>query len=334
MIALLDDFYPLPTDLKAKADSIHIRCDDEIEQVALEAASTAFLSFIKGLKGKIADDFRSINSTFLIFLDHVKELERTLTTEFAGGSRIKDIEQFEMRVNSEMGSIADSFNVYVTIDEVKKTVLEKLKKIKQLLSKRKQEEMRRTKKSQDNINRLRKRISQAEQEALEMSRKAKKFQVAATKDGLTGLYNRKAFDGRIEVAMEAFDDGGTPFSLLLFDVDGFKSINDTFGHVAGDKVLKEIAECLKETFRKDDFIARYGGDEFAVVVEDLSEEMAQERIQRFRETFKKKRFLSHVHGDVQVSVTAGIAMAVEGESPEDLIHRADMTMYAAKKEKD
>jgi diguanylate cyclase (GGDEF)-like protein len=87
-----------------------------------------------------------------------------------------------------------------------------------------------------------------------------------------------AFDTNITDSLKAFSKEQGPFSLVLFDVDKFKWINDTLGHVAGDKVLQKVAQCLKETFRKDDFIARYGGDEFAVVIEGLNEEMAREKI--------------------------------------------------------
>ena len=116
-------------------------------------------------------------------------------------------------------------------------------------------------------------------------------------------------------------------------MDDFKDINDTFVHVAGDKVLKKVADRLRETFRKDDFIARYGGDEFAVLIVTLSEEMAQQNIRIFKENFRKKKFFSQKGGDIKVDVTAGIAIAQAGERAEDLIHRADMAMYDLKKKK-
>jgi len=331
MVALLDDFYPATDKLQTKADSINLKCHKEMAQNELEDATASFLSFITGLKGKISEDFRYINNTFLMLLEHVKELEKTLTSEFGGDERIKEIEQFEIKVNKEVGSIADSFNIHATIDAIKSAVIDKLTKVKQLVSRRKKEEIRKAKKAQENIDKLNKKIAEAEKDALVMSKKAEHFQSAATKDGLTGLYNRMAFDTNITDSLKAFSKEQGPFSLVLFDVDKFKWINDTLGHVAGDKVLQKVAQCLKETFRKDDFIARYGGDEFAVVIEGLNEEMAREKILKFRESFSKKRFFAKNIGDVKVSVSAGITMAMEGDSPDDLIHRADMNMYEVKK---
>ena len=137
VVALVDDFYPTTGELKAKADSIDINCQEETAQMDLEGPATAFLSYIRGLKGKISEDFGYINNTFITLLDNVKELEKTLTSEFAQDVTLKEIEKFETKVNTEVGSISDSFNIYTTIDEIKSAVVEKLKKIKHLLALRK-----------------------------------------------------------------------------------------------------------------------------------------------------------------------------------------------------
>lgn len=331
--ALLDDFYPLTSELKAQADAIRIDCHADAAQIELENATTDYLSFINGLKNKIAKDFKYINNTFIMFLEQIKQLETVLTGEFDGDVRQKDFEQFEMKVNNEVGSIVDAFNIHDSIDEVKSAVVEKLKKIKSLLSQRKEKEIKRLRKAKKNISRLKKRIVEAELGAKEMTKKAKHFQKAAVEDGLTGLYNRKAFDLRLHDAQKAFNADGEPFAVVLFDVDKFKWINDTFGHVSGDKVLKKVAQCLQETFRKNDFIARFGGDEFAVIIEGLSAEMARKRIAKFQESFRKKRFVSRSSGNIDVTLSAGIAQSVAGEVAENIVDRADRDMYTFKKNK-
>jgi diguanylate cyclase len=333
VVALVDDFYPTTGELKAKADSIDINCPEETAEMDLEGPSTAFLSYIRGLKSKISEDFRYINNTFLTLLDHVKELERTLTSEFDQGVTLKKIEQFETKVNTEVGSIADSFNIHTTIDEIKSAVVEKLKKIKHLMALRKKEEVQKAQKAQENINKLKQKIVKTEKDARAMAKKVDYFQTAATKDGLTGLYNRTALDLRIDEALKMFHKEGETVSLILFDVDNFKWINDTLGHVAGDKILQKVAQCLKEAFRKGDFIARYGGDEFAVVIEGLDMDIAKKKILDFNDLFSKKRFFSHSVGDVNVTVSAGITMSKKGDNVEDFINRADKNMYESKKKK-
>ena len=140
-------------------------------------------------------------------------------------------------------------------------------------------EMEKAKAAKEHMKRLQKRITEAEKQAREMFKKAEELKTVAMKDGLTGLYNRKAFELRIERSLERMRDTGEPFSLIMFDVDGFKSINDTFGHVAGDKVLKKLGECLKGSFREDDFVARYGGDEFTLFFKDIDGEMLKLKLE-------------------------------------------------------
>jgi diguanylate cyclase (GGDEF)-like protein len=333
VVALVDDFYPTTGELKAKADSIDIDCQEETAQMDLEGPATAFLSYIKGLKSKISEDFGYINNTFITLLDNVKELEKTLTSEFGQDVTLKEIEKFETKVNIEVGSISDSFNIYTTIDEIKSAVVEKLKKIKHLLALRKKEEVQKAQKAQENIKKLKQKIVKTEKDARAMAKKVDFFQTAATTDGLTGLYNRNAFDLRINKALKMFHEEGQTVSLILFDVDNFKWINDTLGHVAGDKILQKVAQCLKEAFRKGDFIARYGGDEFAAVIEKLDMDIAQKKILDFNDLFGKKRFFSHSVGDVNVTVSAGITMSKEGDNVEDFINRADKNMYESKKKK-
>lgn len=333
VVALVDDFYPTTGELKAKADSIDINCQEETAQMDLEGPATAFLSYIRGLKSKISEDFRYINNTFLTLLDHVKELEKTLTSEFGQDVRLKEIEQFETKVNTEVGSIANSFNIHTTIDEIKSAVVGKLEKIKHLMALRKKEDVEKAQKAQENINKLKQKIAKTEKDARAMAKKVDYFQTAATTDGLTGLYNRNAFDQRINEALKMFHEEGQTVSLILFDVDNFKWINDTLGHVAGDKILQKVAQCLKEAFRKGDFMARYGGDEFAAVIEGLDMDIAQKKILDFNDLFSKKRFFSHSIGDVNVTVSAGITMSKEGDNVEDFINRADKNMYESKKKK-
>ena len=231
-----------------------------------------------------------------------------------------------------MGSIVNSFDIHARISEIRSTVVGKLSNIKRLVAKRKKEEVKRSDRAKEGLDKLKKQIVNAERHARKMSKKAEHFRKAAKKDGLTGLHNRSAFDERLRDGLELFNSGGGSFLIVLFDVDNFKAINDMFGHVAGDKVLKIVARTLTESFRKDDFIARYGGDEFVVILEGLSEEMAYERTEKFTKNFSEKRFTSAMAGkDIKINISAGIALADAGEGPDQLIRRADLAMYDSKK---
>jgi diguanylate cyclase len=334
LTAILDDFYPMTDEMIETAEKIGIECKGDITQIELKAPSEDLLNFLQRIKIKISEDFKDINAVFLVLLDQVKEIEKTISTEFDGERTLKEVEYFEMKINKEVGSIAESFNVQATINEVKKVVLNKLERIKSLVTKKKNEEIERNQIARASIAKLTKRINEVENRAQQMSEKAALFQEAAMKDGPTGLFSRSAFDHKVGEALGAFIEKGTKFSIILFDVDKLKSINDILGHVAGDKVLKKVAECLMETFRKNDFIARYGGDEFVVIIDGFTEKMVLDRVSVFNENLKKRRFVSYKEGEISLTVSAGTTEVQEGDTPESIIERADKAMYASKQRGD
>jgi len=329
---IIEDFYPLNDALKQRADGITIDCSPEMNDTQLHRIADAFMSFLSELKLTISRDFRQIHDTFCQLLDRTKDLETTLGAEFDATTRREELEIFETEVGDQVGSIMDVMSLHHSIDEIRTAVIDKLTTIKTLITARKEEEITRAKKTQEKIGMLRKRIVETERETLTLFQKTEQLQKAAYQDGLTGLYNRMALDEKLGDEIATYQKSGSIFSLVLFDVNDFKWINDTFGHVAGDKVLKEIARTLRESFRKSDFIARYGGDEFAVVIEGLDASTARDRITLFEKNLKLRRFISHIKNkNLNIRVSAGIAMPHEHDTPNAIIHRADRAMYDDKK---
>ena len=150
--------------------------------------------------------------------------------------------------------------------------------------------------------------------------------VQATLDGLTGLANRTSFNAALTATL---DDGPTQLASVLFvDLDDFKDINDVLGHGAGDDLLREVAARLRQATRPQDLCARLGGDEFAVLLRGTDAKAAAEVAQRIVHTVAVPVFLGTGMGQVGASV--GIATATGETDLEQLIHRADVAMYAAK----
>lgn len=157
-------------------------------------------------------------------------------------------------------------------------------------------------------------------------------------DGLTQLFVRRYFDARIEEEIERSRRYGSPFSVVMLDVDNFKKLNDEYGHLVGDRVLRAIANVIKAQMRGVDTAARYGGEEMAVILPRTEMVGAYNLAERIREAIADLRITTDPDGDVparSLTVTASLGIAAFPESKatngEDLVRRADRALYRAKK---
>jgi two-component system, cell cycle response regulator len=156
-------------------------------------------------------------------------------------------------------------------------------------------------------------------------------QLAVT-DGLTGLYNHRHLHERLSLEVERSQRSGLPLSLLMLDVDHFKQFNDTFGHPAGDEVLRQLARVLNDTRRANDVVARYGGEEFAVILVDTAKFTAAKVAERVRERIAAHDFSDAAQRAGNISVSIGVAtFPDDGADAEGLVRAADTALYAAKR---
>ena len=153
---------------------------------------------------------------------------------------------------------------------------------------------------------------------------------AADHDHLTGAPSRRAFFAFAERELARARRHGSGLGLLLFDVDHFKRINDTYGHGVGDQVLRELVRQTQEVVRKIDYCARIGGEEFAVLLPDASPDTAQSVAERLRAALDRTLDLGLSTASIAYTVSIGVAMLEEGEALTSLMARADQALYAAK----
>ncbi len=153
--------------------------------------------------------------------------------------------------------------------------------------------------------------------------------MAAT-DPLTGLLNRREGYRRIEAEHARAARSGKPLCAIMLDIDHFKMINDTHGHLTGDDVLKWLAAVLKKTLRTSDILCRYGGEEFLVVVPETTIETARHLAERLREIVEQNEIILNGSIRLRLTISLGVADLKTGESYEHLIFRADQALYAAK----
>ncbi|WP_198166084.1 GGDEF domain-containing protein [Sporosarcina ureae] len=150
----------------------------------------------------------------------------------------------------------------------------------------------------------------------------------AEKDPLTNAYNRRAIDKVFKKQISQYKNQRKKIGVVLIDLDNFKYINDTFGHQTGDELLRCVAECIMSNSKKEDYVVRWGGDEFVHVILDLKEDTISEYVRSLRSK------LSDLDVESVSAVSASIGIAVypdDGETFEVLIQKADTSMYEMKK---
>lgn len=161
--------------------------------------------------------------------------------------------------------------------------------------------------------------------------KLEEYKKLADTDPLTHAWNRRAFDNRIASIYDG--EKGVLFSaLILADIDRFKDINDRHGHPVGDKILRIIASIFQTSVHRDMFVARTGGEEFALIVEGMTEDATVEIADRIRTLVAQTR-LKDIHPGVdcgQVTISMGVCMASDADGPEDLYAKADRALYRSK----
>lgn len=193
--------------------------------------------------------------------------------------------------------------------------------------------VRSTREMQDTNKALEARLVVSKQEISNLQHSLEAIRAESMTDPLTALGNRKYFDRALGEAVRAARERGEPLSMMLFDIDYFKSFNDNYGHLTGDQVLRLVAMTLKQNIKGQDITARYGGEEFAVVLPNTALRQALTVADNIRRAVMSKELKKKSTGEIlgRVTISAGVAVLSPRDDADSLIERADGCLYAAKR---
>jgi diguanylate cyclase (GGDEF)-like protein len=181
------------------------------------------------------------------------------------------------------------------------------------------------------VGELRRMASQINQRIQRVNLLTSQLAMLSVTDQLTGCLNRRALDQELRTALERSRRNGMPLSLIAFDIDHFKSVNDRFGHPVGDQVLTRVAGCVQERLRSTDAIYRIGGEEFLLLLFDCPERNARRLAEQLRAAIAALDFEGDAGEPFQVTISAGVTQFDPlADAPESLVQRADQGLYAAK----
>jgi len=329
LIELLEKL-ELPQDLCVEAGLIRQRLEPCYERGKLAQALEATAALVAEAHGRIFDEKKELQAFLKQLTERLQEIDKDLQeTARLQQLSISGSQEINAAVEEEVRGIERSVEKAGDLAMLQTDIQSRVIIIRDHMDKFLQAELLRDGQSGDISERLKKELNAAEEEIELLRKQLEKEREQSMKDALTGLFNRKAYDQYISDELARFKRYGSPFVLAVWDVDRFKSVNDQYGHVAGDKVLKIIATVIAENTRETDIVARYGGEEFVVIMPETKAEAAYKSLDKLRGMIEDCAF--HFRGKrVVITASCGITEAREDDTPESIFERADSGLYKAK----
>ncbi len=326
---MLDRLSALP-ELRPAIAALHDRTFTELSSDELAERLERVTNLIGEQRESLLREKRDIEDMLVQIDSRLEAITAFFSYEEQDRSSTRDNSQkLNMLVMGEVNEISSDMTQAGSLVELRGRVGNRLEAINTHLSDFRSREEERLSAQVDRTLSLRARVEELERESRALQSSLQAEQRAAMIDALTGIPNRAAYDDRMAHEYARWQRHGGTITIAAWDVDNFKAINDEFGHMAGDKVLRILGQHLARSVRGTDFIGRYGGEEFVMIIIGMDSEQASRTCNKIRTAIQAIAF--HFR-DRPVTVTAscGITTFRMGDTPEMAFERADGALYAAK----
>ena len=322
----------LPADLQVEANLIRRGlATAQTEQDVLDAFGKT-VELVAELFRRVRREREEIENFLKQLSGRLNEMDVDLKTSLQLHEK-SDQHSQEMNsvINEGMSGINDDLREYRDFEQLKSSIQSRVIVIRNKLDEVVNKEKDNRHESSGLVKQLSEKVQNLEQEAQQLKQELEKRQAEAMTDALTALPNRYSYDDRIKLELARFKRHLTPFCMMVWDIDFFKKINDSYGHAAGDRVLKIVADMLAKNIRETDFISRFGGEEFVGILADTNIDVAMQVANKLRTLIEQCEF--HFR-DKRVVVTAscGISQVRDGDDMEILFKRSDDALYQAKQQ--
>ncbi len=319
----------LPAELEAQVGALKERLEDRAgfdTQTVLRDIATLIADMrarLQAEKQEIETFLKQLTDRLTDIDSYVRGTESARVESYQSGRDLGDAVQEQVR------GIEDSVRAAQSLDTLKQAVQQRIDAIITHVDQHRRGEEQRSRAVEAQVAQLTDRLHEMEAESAQLRERITQEHRQAMTDTLTGIPNRLAYQERIAQEHARWKRFNTPLVLLIWDVDRFKAINDQYGHKAGDKVLKVIANTLADNIRETDFLARYGGEEFVLIMTGTTQPAIQEVAEKLRHAIEHCGF--HYRGEnVPITISCGIAEFRSGDGIEGVFERADRALYRAK----
>ena len=331
LIRLLE-FLPLEDSVKAKAEELKNNFLNGVSTEQLPDALQAIAELIHEMRRNVQQEQKEFEKFLKSLTGRLKEVDQYLQNNieeheasYQSGIKLDDA------VKDQVKGIGDSVTGLSTLEEVENAVQSHLDKIITHLDQHRAEEDIRVARIKEQNEVLSSRLKKLESQSSELRKQVLESQNKALIDSLTELPNRMAYDQRMQQEYARWKRYHNTLLIMVWDIDYFKQVNDRYGHQAGDKVLKVVAQVLQKNLRETDFVARFGGEEFVSLMPETTLGGGYKVAEKIRGIIEKLEF--HYRGDnVKVTISCGISLFVENDTPDSAFSRADKALYQAKEQ--
>ena len=317
-------------DFRARSDEFCLLAEKKSHLEELLALNDQILDFVNDATGQASCRQRELLELVGEVTKNLVEVEHFLSVSFSDTTRAYNGGlAYSETLERNVEDISCIVNTSQSIDELKSLIKSRLDAIREA-SRKKLELEKQAFESAGELDALRSQIKMMRRQVSTAHRRANAMERASLMDPLTGIANRRSYQKQICEEWDVYTRSGEAFSILMIDIDNFKSINDRFGHWAGDKCLAELAKRIKTNLRGADFIARYGGEEFIAVLPKTDHQGAFAVAEKLRCHVEETRFL-YREDRVPLTISIGVSTVRETDkSIRSILDRVDKGLYEAK----
>lgn len=328
-IQLLDKL-SLPVELTEQVENLKDKFDEGLSDRSVAPALTAIANLISAMRRQMEDENKELQEFLQQLGDKLKEIDQNLSgAQDSHKASMTNSRDFDAVVHAHVKGIESTVEAAPEPSQLKKQIQGRLDAIREHLEQYREAEETRQHQLEVQLAQLNNRVHGMEDEGENLRRRLQEKHEQAVRDPLTGLHNRLAYDERIVQEFARWKRYGQPMVLMMVDIDHFKSVNDTYGHKAGDKALKLIADQIRNNLRESDFLARLGGEEFVVLMPETDLDSAIIAADKLLKAVEQCQF-HYQNAQVNITVSAGLSQLREDDSTDTLFQRADEALYRAK----
>lgn len=322
----------IPIKFPDQCSQLKQQCKAELDELTFRKIIDSGLSLLLEIKDFSLSEQQGVE-TFLAELPMRLNalLQYNLHASKSNKLSIENRGKLSHEIDQQLDNIKNSTTEVKELISLQQYINDYLEKISSQLHKHKDREDTRQLDTQKQLDQLTQKLQDLEDTTNNLRINLKKAHGKASSDPLTGLSNRLAYDERIILEYNRWSRYKTPLTIIIWDIDLFKLINDNYGHKAGDKTLVLVAQLILKNSRETDFISRYGGEEFVMLLPNTSIEQALIPAEKIRSIIDDTAF-NHNSKSINLTISCGISEFFEGDTIDAVFERADKALYISKKE--